>query len=322
MAYSGGITNLHTLAFAKLNGAAPLELDQLTGVNYNRGVSEIIQGADGLLDAISGSIGAANPRVTLSSTKITLLDSLLAPTKIGTGQTYTSFVGGFRRVDGSGPSLTGNGISLTISEGCIVPQTLVATGRTLASLSFEVAGKSDSSQASPVVSAGSAAFDSSSTLDAIVGYKLGPIKIGSSFMTGIQSLTIDFGYAITDPESDGLTYATALGVLARGISITGDLSDISFLGTPTGAYSPAGASISDLGGCSIFLRGVARGGDIVAETAETNIKISLGAGRFVVGGGGAVQGAPASSTFSIYPYLVDGADLPIPLTIDTTSAIS
>ena len=152
------------------------------------------------------------------------------------------------------------------------------------------------------------------TPSASVAWVLGPISVNGTPLSGVQSVTIDFGLTEVTRSSDGEVYATFAALMTRSprISLTTDKATYLATAGITGVAQGDTDSV-------VYLRKVASGSTRVADATAEHISFTIDAGMIQPGASNFMLDQAGAAAMDIIPVF-DGSNAV--LVIDTTAAIA
>lgn len=179
---------------------------------------------------------------------------------------------------------------LVADRGLFVPASLTANQSDQDGASIEILGQFYSTDETPPVQA-----QLNQSLPASVyngSYRLGPIYIGSTPLTGIVGVTINFGITLEPELLDGLPWPSNIYITRRNPTAQIRFRDLDQM-------LQFGALFSALNSATIFLRRRAAGGTYLADAALSHVKLTLGSGTIVPDSIGASGNAAAEPSITL-----------------------
>lgn len=223
------------------------------------------------------------------------------------GAPYTSYAA--KRADGGGIAAGSVHRSYTANKGLIVPRTLRVQQGADAQLDYEVITTYDGTN-DPLIEADSVA------LPALGGdgarYTLGPATVGGIALSGLQSLTLDFGLQVKTEASDGDLYPTHCAITAVLPTLRLGGLDATMLGA---SRIPRTGRAATHANTSVYLRKRAQGGTFVPDLTAEHIACTLDGYATIET---ARSGDPAQCDLLLRGR-GDGTNAP--LLVDTTAAL-
>lgn len=299
------VTNAYTMYAVNIQTAAAVDLflDGIQSWTLGLGIEEMLNTSDGDANPTFVAVSGQNPTMEFSTIKLTNALTTIGVNglKIDSDVDDDGLEAWFRQVDEGGTRKIGsNHTKMTINEGIITPTNLTADNDTPATLNYLVSITYDGTN-DPIVFAGSEALEGVATAD--VYHTLGPININGTTVTGIQSMSVDFGNAVRTLRGDGqewptFVYSQAIAPTIRFRTLDVDLlrSLITIDGVPQSTTDSV-----------VFLRKLAEGGTRVPDGTAEHISFTIDEGMISAE---AVNGDPEL-----------GLDVMIRPTFDGTNAI-
>lgn len=240
-----------------------------TELGYNANMGRQIQSVGGMIDPSFIAVTDSAPTMSFTTHAIAM-----ALTAIGidgaVATTEAPFVGSLiKRLDGGAFAAGGSHMTCTAAKALIVPKTLTASLKGLASLSYDAYLWSADGSTSPIVISVTASLAEDTDLDEAFG--LGTVKINTTAIE-VSSLTIDFGLTVDQTNHSGLLYPTHCGIVSRQPSITLSAVDPTMLNTLT----QSGAAITSV---VAYLRKYQKHNITYANTDTQHISFTVGAGN-------------------------------------------
>jgi hypothetical protein len=266
------VANAHVL-HGILNGAS--FISQVTNARVSPQINEQVSFAAGLpVPLFVGNLGQ-NPDITFDTTQlVTILDLVKSSTTpiikdLSGANTdlYFKVVAerGTRTADASLAHLR-----FRAAEAVLICNQITAGHQSEASASCRIALPYDGTN-EPLVPAGSLAL--AGTPSAATHFVAGPVFINTVQVTGIQDITIDFGWQLFEIGGGGELYNTFLAVQSQAPSVT-----ITTTNVPWPTYGLNGTALTAL---SVYLRKVSATGRVANGTAQ-HIKFAATAGDIFI----------------------------------------
>jgi hypothetical protein len=306
----------YRISVLNLNQVADVLIDGVTSQNLSTGLAEAILHADGAVDPTFIGVGQQAPVASVTTTKVATVLGLGTDTFATVGQELSaSCVAEFycQQMDMGGTRTAGaTHVQVAVNEGLLVPRTLAAThGNTPATITIEALATYDGSN-NPFTLSDSTALPASIHADEC--YFLGPLKVNGTALSGLQSVTVDFGLGVEVLGENGEVFPTFAGIGTRSPRIRATVLDV-------GALVDLGLSGTVQGGTDsvlYFTHGV-HGGTRVANATETHISITLDDGLvWVENVRGDGRGNATADVVFVPTY--DGTNTI--MVVDTTAAIA
>lgn len=309
------VSELFTVGMARMNHATtPVDLDQIESSRLDPNITAILLSGTGQVNATFGAVNMCSPVIgmTISDLK-TVLDTLgINGVRIAAAATYTSMDVYLLQLDEGGTRKGASShMKVSVTEGLLVPRTIRATqGGGPATIDADLVCTYDGTNA-PVTFLASQTLPATAAAD--IGFVLGPVSVNGTALSGVQSVTVDFGNALIVQGGDGDAYPTFVALLTQRPMISVTTSKASYIAT-AGIYGVAQTATDS----TIYFRKLTAGGTRVADATAEHIKISVDQGRIepvstTYGAGAIAQG------FNIIPEYDGTAAI---LAISTASAIT
>lgn len=215
--------------------------------------------------------------------------------------------------DGAGRTAGSNHISYTFNAGIIAATSLSASGSSAATIDYTSVLTYDGSNA-PVVPASGVALP---TAPDETEFVIGDWTVESVAISGLESVSIDFGVQVEGIALDGDYYNTISRVVT--ISPTIRLSGVN-VELLLAANIPLTGKMATQANTTGYFRKRAPGVGYVADGTAEHIKINSAGVAHVENVQVASEGAGRATADLVLSCYYDGTNLP--LVIDTTSAIS
>lgn len=174
----------------------------------------------------------------------------------------------WQALENKGLRLSGsNHRRLAIHDGMVVPTRLTLTQDQPARLEYDVHVRWDGTNG-PLTASGSVALPSEVDVDSL--WTLGPVNIDGLAVTGVQSVTIDFGFEVLKERSDGDAYPTFIAVGRHTPKIT-----IETLAPYNLATAPQVGDGGDSTTCIVYAQKLSRYGTRIAAATEEHISFTV-----------------------------------------------
>ncbi len=254
------MSNLYKLYSVNVNGA-----NTITGIqsqNIDPSITELIKGSDGEVYVRFSGIQQATPAVDFSTCHIT---SVLDLTGITGLLCSSSSVFSFQKVLCGGTRDTGNGIKLTAATGFLYPKTISAATNSEATISCGYIGSNSTGLTNPFIIGSGCPAATQTGITSL--YTVGPIVIGSTTVTQVSNINIDFGIQVQPHHGDGLPYPDCIYIEQIVPRFTATLENIS--------------NISDVGlegvfdDVVVYLRQKAKNGTVELNASSKHIKLEF-----------------------------------------------
>lgn len=310
-------TEVFTVSYIDVNpetDAANFDITQLDSWNLAPGIANMILKGAGEVDPTYVSQGSITPVLSCGTSQIKdILDSvgidgmqIDAGTDPGVVAYLKQLAEGLTRKTGS------NHMSLTVKEGMFLPRTITAAqAGGPAIVNCDIVATWDGTNA-PIVIAASQAIGI--TPAATVAWGVGPVSVNGVALSGVQSITIDFGLTEIVRIGDGEVYPSFSALMARNPRVSIVTDKTSYLAT-LGIDGVAQSATDSV----IYLRKCAAGGTRVADNVAEHIKFTIDDGIIQPGTSNYALDQAGATTFDIVPVF-DGSNAIF--VIDTTSAIT
>jgi len=243
------MATLYTVGPATFGATA---INQVTGSDYNAGLEAVLLAADGSVSPTFVAVGQQAPRITMETTKVgTVLTAIAAA-----GSTISSPSALFsttlrKRVAGGRLSVTTDNVSLSCTDGIIVPRRLSIPHVPPASLSFEVIPITSNQANAPITLAVNAAAPTPDDVSEI--YCVGDVDLGATEIDGVMDIEIDFGIAERVLMSDGNVWPSQVCIVRQAPTAVIRTTNADLVNTLTVQGTQKTT-------CTIVLQAVARGG--------------------------------------------------------------
>lgn len=301
-----------------------VDLTQVTDCRISAGLAELVLRAGGQIDPTFVAIGKASPLLTVTTTELKRVLDKMATPWYGLGFTSSDdpVIAYFQKHLAAGVRSTiSDFISVTITDGLLVPRTMAWQDGQPATIAFDVfPAKSDGSN---VVTVATGVANPSITMTTDQIWTAGPLKVNTATLSttkflAVQSGNLDFGIEVERIGGDGHIYDQFVSILSRQPVLTAQLTDeTSLTELCTGGEMIGKAqTVND---SKVFLRKMlANGTRVAAETAE-HIFIAMDDGIIVPDNAAATAVAALSTGIRLLPAY-DGSN-PL-LNFSTTTAIA
>jgi hypothetical protein len=310
------VNNVFTLAPLQvdLNTGTDYIIDQITNMNWSAGIQEYIDQSDGSVDPSFVSGMLQDSRITATSTAIgRVLDSFdLSGASFGASDTVDLL---FQKI-ASGGTRTGGSteVSLGFATAMAIPRTVTANQGAEATANFEIIPWSATGSAT--TTSYSASATKTANTNAEQYFTLGPVSINGTTLTGVQSLTVDFGITEMVLSGDGDGWPTFVAIRRRDPRITVQCYDLSAAHTLIGQSGTAQTATDSV----FYLRKLQAGGVArVSNATEEHISIAVDDGMVYIDSTDGSHGSEAMGSITIVP-VYDGTNSI--LAIDTSAAIA
>ena len=300
------ISSLHTLYAVDINTTL---VDQVTDQSIDVNTAHFLQGGDGSVYKTFAAVNTITPTIGFTTTAIkTLLDKItVGGLKVTSGAVLTAFL---QQVD---EGATRKGASahtkIIVNEGLVYPVTVSASQGAPAQASAMVACTYDGSNLPLAITEGQS-LTGTPTVDNM--WTLGPATVFGNAVTGVQSVSIDFGITLFLQAGDGQIYNTFVAVNEQTPTISIETTDVGLLADLTLVGDASSTAVC-------YLTHVTQGGTRVINATETHISFTVNEGRAfaeaITGSDGSILG----TRIGIIPTH-DGTNAPI--VVDTTAAIA
>lgn len=289
-------------------------IDQITNYNISTGLREIVEAADGSVDATFAAVMGADPVLTFTTSDLKALLDLAT----GDGLHITSdevddpgVTLWLQALDEGGTRKSGaNHIKVVIGNGILVPRIISAThDGGPATATFDVLPISSDGSTTPVAVTGSVALEGTPTVSAL--WTLGTCKVRNSDLPAVD-LTIDYGIDARREGADGLPYATYSYIMSRRPTITFTSPNVGAFAT----YGIAGLAVSAT--TVVYFRKMSEGGTRVAVATEEHISCTVAQGDISIRTISGAHGQRLGAAMQITPTYNDSNAV---IAWDTTAAI-
>lgn len=298
---------------ATAQSSAAVYLDGIQSLSLNPGLASRLEGSDGSAYNTFASLVSGAPMLAFATSDLkALLDECSAYMLIDSDGTHPGVVVYFQRYAAGGLRSSSNAHETTIANGLMVLRSLELAHQETAVISAEVFAIKSGSDA-PLV------YDEAASLptaypSTAVAWTLGEVDLNGTTLDGVSSVSVDFGVRELVEGRDSDIYPTFASVARVQPSITIRTAHVDLTSVLTeDGTSYAAAEVV------ITARKRAEGGTFVADGTAEHVSLTLGKCRVDVGG---IEGDPKGMTLTLRPYYTAGASPVLPLTIDTTAAIS
>lgn len=258
----------HGLYTASLEG---LTVDQISGCQVSTGVSNLVRTAGGALDPGIVNVSFADPTVRITTAD---LNTVMTSATLSAGLDITSAAEfQFQKRASGGTFASGTShITINATLGFFYVESITVTQDTTtgAELNGTFVAHYDGTN-DPLTISTSQAIVNSPALNNV--YHLGGVKIGTTQIPGVQSLTIDTGIRYETRRADGEPYARIGSIMARNPSIT--LTTIQLDEAST--YGLFGSALSSTLTC--YFQEAAAGGTRTAQATTNHIAVTASAGE-------------------------------------------
>jgi len=266
--------NIYTIYAVNIANDVPILLNQCTEETLNPGIREIIEGADGEVDARYAAVMEQRPQIGFTTTS---LQTALGAAGISgrfidvtDGATYGELEAWFQKLaEGSTRAAGASHVKMIVNEGMLLPRTLSATQGQSASLRYDVIATYDGSNEPIAVS--TAAVSGTPGVSAL--WTLGPVVINGAEVNGVVDLQVDFGIQEIVEGADGEVWPRYAAIMSRRPSIIFTTPDVGLFGT-LGLTGDAQGGTDSL----VYLRQIAEGGTRTAIDGGGHVKISVDEG--------------------------------------------
>lgn len=201
-------------------------------------------------------------------------------------------------------------IRCRLQENCMaVWDTIECRQGQPAEITFRLIPRFDSGVGDPLIFTNSVALSITSAFDHV--FTLGPVKLNGSFLTGVESWTLENNIEERIVHSDGDPFPTYVGVDTYSPKLTLRSNNLAYMST----WGTRGTALSAL---SLFLRKKLASGINVADATEQHIKFTASAGT-IKSRQAMVEGIKMAEI--TVDLAMSATDTPAH-TVDTTAAIS
>lgn len=282
--------------------------DGIIDVTPDRGLAVSRPITDGQADPYFAATVASVPKIGWTTVAIAkALGFLGFASAVGNVTAYDQKIGD----DGEAASGSVH-TKYVLSSALTVPRTLSIPERGDASISYEAMGYNASSTEPLTVTDSQALGSYTPGNEELFG--LGPVKINGTTISGIVSVSVNFGFNLIMENSDGLLWPKDCKVLSRLPVITITTLDTSALLSATGASGRGSLCLDGTNGLELWARKRACGGYVADATAE-HVKIQALDGVVRVG---SVSGSSRRGVIIVEPRRESAGSL----IIDPTAAIA
>ncbi len=307
--------NVHTLYAVNIATAEDVDalIDQISAFSIDTGIEDMLVSADGGVDNTFLAVGNQEPKISFTtSALVTALDAAgIGGLKISSDVDDDGLECWFHKViKGGTRGGAGTHVKMTVNEGMLVPRSLQASQKEMASLEYEVVISYDGTN-DPIVIEGSQNLEGSPSVGEL--FTVGPVNINGAQLNGIQDINIDFGLTEFIVGADGTVWPTFIAINSREPTITIQTTEVEALSTfgLTGVEQGVTDSV-------VYFKKVAEGATRVADATQEHISCTIDDGMIrvvsIAGGQGDIQIA----TVEIKP-IFDGTNAV--MVFDTTAAI-
>ena len=252
-------------------------IKQVTATSINPGLTASRAKASGAVASSQVSITKAEPVINITTSDLAGVIAGISPT----AGLVVSSAGLIPFKDrAAGGTFEGSAAHQTVSfvNALAVPMEITASqdseeGATC-KIDVHVAGASDPGQTSPLT------FNTGATLAAasFVGvYDLGPVKIASTTIVGVKSVSVKFGLTVSKYRYGGQVWP-----LISGICITASDPSISVTFEDTASAQAAGEFAATASTITAYFRLRVAGGTHVDNATATNVSCTLTGGMHMV----------------------------------------
>ena len=279
------------------------QVNGVTSAPINAGLTTVAPLADGQIDPSIVSKLTARPRFNFSTLDLNGFFTALGFAGVeGVAITYMQAVDSVGAIAGSGH------VTHTLANALIVPRTVAASQDGNASASAECIGLG-------VDGGYSAATGALPALSGVVDkiFSVGKVSIGGTVITGVQSISVDFGLSVNVVGSDGNIGATHASVTSRLPKISITTVDIDGVR----ALFSGGDSLELASPAIVYFRKRLACGTYVADGTAEHIKITVTEGCVV--NQTAQGGNPGTASFMIDASKASGSDIVI---VSAASAVT
>lgn len=306
--------DIHTLYAINVTpiGETSLLIDQITDYALDPGLQEIVEAADGSVDATYAAVMRQDPKIRATSTALaTILGTIgISGYPLNSDGAAAAYCW-FQKLQSGGTRAAGaSHVKLTVSKGMILPRTLQVSQDQKATLALEIVPIFDLTN-NPIVVTASQALAGSPSVGEL--FTVGPVMINGTQLDGIISTTVDFGIQEIVESADGQVWPTYIAIMSRRPSITITTLDAVSLST-FGLYGAAQGATDSV----VYFRKLDQGGTRVADDGSEHISFTVDAGRISVTDLSGSHGQRLGSTVRITPTY-DGSNAV--MAISTTADI-
>jgi hypothetical protein len=201
-----GVTSEHTLASAVVAGSSTFTMRCMSDTTLEPGTETVLGHAAGEFRPTYVSVMNIAPRWTGSTMEISrILDATgIRSLALPTSTTYTTLSLYYAKFQDLSTRASGSShIKMVVNKGMMVPRSITVSQGQPAVLNFDVVTLYDGTNA-PLVFSTSQALPTAVAFDEM--HTLGPIYFNGAQLTGVQSMTFDFGVDIEVTSADGEVY--------------------------------------------------------------------------------------------------------------------
>lgn len=256
-------------------GVSSFNLDGVESYNFSPALQEAILAAGGQVDQTYVATMHAGPMLSLTVNDIATALAMIGISGMPISATSTATAAAFFFTQGDfgGTRKTStNHRKVTFNEGIVVPKSISWSQKQHATMQLEMYGTYDGTNAPAVYASGVALPHTPSVDELFVG---GLVKINGTSLTGVQSVSIDFGLSVERLSGDGDVYDTFVVISDRKPRISITTKDITALST----YTLTGTPLS--GSTKVFLQKMTEGGDRVSAATATHISFTINSGEII-----------------------------------------
>jgi hypothetical protein len=308
------ITTQHTGGPIVLNGAA-VTLAGVEQVSIDPGCKDLAQYAAGQPDPSFVGTMENQPMVTATITDLAIaLANGITPDGLAISSTSTvTSIDVFSTQMAPGGMRLGSGshFKTTISKGICIPKSIKCTQGQRATMDLEIHGLYDGTN-QPFIYTDSVSITPPEITEL---FTIGKVMINGTELSGVTSISVDFGIQLEIQSATGQPYPTFVGIKTRAPRI--DVTTKTLPSLNTFGIAGTGQGVSST--CVYFQKMANNGTRVAAATAE-HIKISLPASQGLIYCK-AFGGSNNASHEGIVSIVPNTGTNPI-LTISSASAIS
>ena len=266
--------------------------DQITAQAVSAELNEILLSGDGSVYNQYAAIGQVNSLFNLTTTAIAvaLAKAGLEGFKIEAGSVATAFFQQYKK--GGTREGVSKHVKMVINEGMIIPRQITVANNGVATISYDIVCTFDGTNEPIVITKDQSLTGVPAVTEA---FTVGPVNINGVAITGVQSITIDFGINLITLGGEGEGYPTFVAIDKTAPTITiettdaDQLDDIDLAGVAQGGTDSV-----------IYLRKIDEGSNRVLDATAEHISFTIDEGRINVSGANA-PGGMATTTIRIVP---------------------
>ena len=304
--------NIYTIYAVNIANDVPILLNQCTDGALDTGLREIIEGADGEVDARYAAVMEQRPVFAFTTTSLqTALGAAGISGRfldIDDTATYGPLEAWFQKLaEGSTRAAGASHLKMIINEGMLLPRTLRASQGQVASLRYDALATYDGSNEPIAIS--TAAVSGTPGVSAL--WTLGPVVLNGTEVNGVVDLEVPFGIREIVEGADGEVWPRYSAIMERRPAITFTTPDANLFNTLTLTGAAQGATDS-----LIYLRQMAEGSTRTAIDGGGHIKIAVDKGRIFVENITGSHGQRVGTRVRITPTY-DGSNAVLAITTNT-----